>query len=249
VVDQLSTVAAVDRTTLEGALRAVARNGRDTDLTVVLQRPDEGHLRRCSIAIRALTDADGAPDGGVLCIDDVTEAWRLRAELERRATVDELTGCLNRPAVLGTLEEHLDGRTGSASGVAVVFLDLDGFKEVNDTFGHQVGDQLLAGTAGRLRKAMRANDAVGRLGGDEFIIVLCDVEDEREAMSVAQHIQATLGEPVDVVGGVPIHIRSSIGVAWTRGTAVDADTLIAAADRAMYESKRAGACEVVLVSV
>jgi diguanylate cyclase (GGDEF)-like protein/PAS domain S-box-containing protein len=245
-VEQLSTLTEVDRLALEDALRAIHRSGQDTDLDVTLQRPGDRQVRHCSIAIRALSDADGAPDGGVLCIEDVTEAWRLRAELERRATIDELTGCLNRPAVLSVLEAQLTRSSATGAGTAVVFLDLDGFKEVNDTFGHHVGDQLLAGTAGRLRGAMRPEDVVGRLGGDEFIVVLPDVSDDREAMAIAHRLQDTLAQPVDVVGGVPIQIRSSIGVAWS--TEMDADTLIAAADRAMYEAKRAGISEVVLAS-
>jgi diguanylate cyclase (GGDEF)-like protein len=93
---------------------------------------------------------------------------------------------------------------------------------------------------------MRPEDVVGRLGGDEFIVVLPDVSDDREAMAIAHRLQETLAQPVDVVGGVPIQIRSSIGVAWS--TEMDADTLIAAADRAMYEAKRAGISEVVLAS-
>jgi diguanylate cyclase (GGDEF)-like protein/PAS domain S-box-containing protein len=249
VFDQLATVADVDRLALEDALRAVARSGRDTDLAVTLQRPGDAQMRHCSIAIRVLSDADGAPDGGVLCIEDVTEAWRLRAELERRATIDELTGCLNRPAVLGALEEQLAAPPDGRAGTAVVFLDLDGFKEVNDTFGHHVGDELLATLAGRLRDAMRPHDVVGRLGGDEFIVVLHQVSDETEALTIARRIQATLAEPVEVVGGVPMQICSSVGVAWAGADRLSADSLIAAADRAMYESKRGGLSAVVLASV
>jgi diguanylate cyclase (GGDEF)-like protein/PAS domain S-box-containing protein len=249
VLDQMSTVSEVDRLALDDALHAIAARGRDTDLDVTLQLPGETRVRHCSIAIRTLNDADGNPDGGVLCVDDVTEAWRLRAELERRATIDELTGCLNRPAVLSTLENHLAKSRTARTGTAVVFLDLDGFKEVNDTFGHQVGDQLLAGTAGRLRGATRAHDVVGRLGGDEFLVVLPQVADEREAIAIANRFQATLAEPVDVVGGVPTHVRSSVGVAWTGPNTMDADSLIAAADRAMYESKRSGNSAVILASV
>jgi len=249
VHDQLSTVVDADGVALDDALRAVAASGRDTDLDIALRRPGDHQVRHCSIAIRALSDAEGAPDGGVLCVEDVTEAWRLRAELERRATIDELTGCLNRPAILSALEVHLASSSSASTGTAVVFLDLDGFKEVNDTFGHQVGDQLLAGTAGRLRGAMRSDDVVGRLGGDEFVVVLPKVVDEQEALEIAHRLQATLAQPVDVIGGVPTVIRSSVGVAWSGSDTMDADTLIAAADRAMYESKRTGTAAVVLAAV
>jgi diguanylate cyclase (GGDEF)-like protein/PAS domain S-box-containing protein len=240
-----------DAASLEGAIAAALEDGRSTDLEVDIRIPGTRGVRRCSITGRTLTDADGAANGTVLCFDDVTEAAELRAELERRATVDELTGCLNRSAVLARLDEILEQHDGTSSGTAVVFIDLDGFKHVNDTFGHEAGDRLLAGAAERLRAAMRPQDVVGRLGGDEFLVVLGDVDGTDEAMRVATRLAALLAETVEIAGGVPTRIRSSMGVAWTDGRdrTIDADALTAAADRAMYESKRAGACEPVYASV
>jgi diguanylate cyclase (GGDEF)-like protein len=130
-----------------------------------------------------------------------------------------------------------------------VFIDLDGFKEVNDTFGHLAGDRLLARSAGRLRNAMRSGDTVGRLGGDEFLILLPNVSDVDTAMSIATRLGAELAEPLDVVDGLPVNIRSSIGVAWSDVGTTTADVLVAAADRAMYECKRAGTNEPVLALV
>jgi diguanylate cyclase (GGDEF)-like protein/PAS domain S-box-containing protein len=245
---QLATVIPEDRAALAAALHVTLVDGRDIDFEVRVRMPGEADLRLCAIASRALTDAGGTPAGAVLCVDDVTEASGLRAELERRATIDELTGCLNRAAVLDALDDRLRRHAATASGTAVVFLDLDGFKEVNDTFGHKAGDRLLAGAASRLRRAMREGDVIGRLGGDEFIVVLADVNSSQEAMRIGFRLRETLAEPVDVVHGMPIRIRSSIGVAWANGDAVDGDTLTAAADHAMYESKRAGAGEPVLAN-
>ena len=238
----LRHVVAWDAAALEGAIAAALEEGSSTELEVSIRVPGARRVRRCAITGRTLTDGDGSPVGAVLCFEDVTEAAELRAELERRATVDDLTGCLNRAAVLSHLDALL---SRGGTGTAVVFIDLDGFKHVNDTFGHEAGDQLLSSAAGRLRGAMRPNDVVGRLGGDEFLVVLGDVAGTEQAMDVAHRLAAVLGEPVEVAGSVPMSIRSSMGVAWTDGAepTCDADSLTAAADRAMYQSKRTGACE------
>ena len=239
-----------DAAALDGAIAATLEDGRSTELEVGIRVPGRAGLRRCSITGRTLTDADGSPSGAVLCFDDVTEAAELRAELERRATTDELTGCLNRAAVLARLDAMLERHGGASTGTAVVFIDLDGFKHVNDTFGHIAGDQLLTHAAERLRSVMRPDDVVGRLGGDEFLAVLSDVGGTEEAMRVAQRIAEVLADPVEVGGGVPMRIRSSVGVAWADGGgSVDADALTAAADRAMYQSKRAGDCSPVYAAV
>ena len=115
--------------------------------------------------------------GGVACLADITDAARMRAELEERATVDSLTGCLNRSSVIAALAAMLgDASTTthcrtSRAGIAVVFVDFNQFKSVNDRFGHAVGDSLLAEVGARLRGVVRGDDVVGRLGGDEFLLV------------------------------------------------------------------------------
>ncbi len=240
VDEQLAAVIAEDRELLDAALDGVLTDGRDADLVVRLIVPGDPRLHQCSVAIRALTDAADDPAGAVLCIDDVTDAAELRAELHRRATVDELTGCLNRAAVLDELARILAGGGAGSCGTAVVFLDLDGFKEVNDTFGHETGDQLLASAAGRLRQAMRSFDVIGRLGGDEFIVVLPGTEDIGEAMRIGSRLGQALNEPMQLVDGLEIRLRSSVGVAWATDAGTTADAIIAAADRGMYQSKRAG---------
>ncbi|MCU1399310.1 MAG: domain S-box-containing protein/diguanylate cyclase protein [Acidimicrobiales bacterium] len=249
LADQLAAVIPEDRFVLESSLVSVLVDGLDADLEVRLALPGETKIRYCSIAIRSLTDADDAPVGAVLCIDDVTEASVLRAELEIRATTDDLTGCLNRAAVLRELDAALAHHADHSPGTAVVFLDLDGFKEVNDTFGHTTGDRLLVSAADQLRSAMRSIDFIGRLGGDEFVVVLPAVRSIEEATRIGMRLTDALAQPVEIVGGLPTRIRSSIGVAWTDIVGVTSETLTAAADRAMYESKRAGTAEPVFVSL
>ncbi len=205
--------------------------------------------RRCAITIRPLTNSEGGQMGAVICVDDITEAFVLRKELERRATTDELTGCLNRSAVIAALEHTLAAGRSGMLGVAVVFVDLDGFKEVNDTFGHTAGDQLLARAAELLRGATRRGDIIGRLGGDEFLIVLPNVADGEIARQRVRQLVDALTTPLEIVAGVPICIRASTGIAWSSDQHLAAGALIAAADRAMYKSKHAGECQPVFVTV
>ena len=248
VDEQLSTVIPEDRARLSDALDRVLVDGLDVDLEVQLRLPGTVELHLCNVTIRALTDADGDPDGAVVSIEDVTEAAELRAELHRRATVDALTGCLNRPTVLAELDRVLRRHSAGSPGTAVAFLDLDDFKAVNDTYGHDAGDQLLASVVGRLNGVLRREDVVGRLGGDEFILVLPEVPSLDEAAAIAERVESVLREPLEVVGGRPMRIRASIGVAWSVSTDITSTALTAAADQAMYRSKRAGASRPVLVT-
>lgn len=240
--DHLDNVTAEDRATMDGSVKLALVEGIDRDLEVRVHVADERRPRRCAVAIRALSDSGGLPAGAVLCIDDVTEASLLRSELERMATVDELTGCLNRRAVLASLAETLADHDGAGSGTAVVFIDLDGLKRVNDTEGHEAGDRLLVSAAARLRESLRDGDLLGRLGGDEFLVVLPRVVDRRGAVDRARELAGGLG---GVGGGSTEPIRSSIGVVWAGAGHHRPDALIAAADRAMYASKRGGVGEIV----
>lgn len=248
-VDQLlATVIPDDRGGLDAAIDRVLLDGSDVNLEVRIRLPDTAKLHLCTVAIRALTDAADAPDGAILCVDDVTGANELRAELQRRATVDDLTGCLNRATVRAELERILRSHRAGSRGTAVVYLDLDGFKAVNDTFGHDAGDRLLSSVVTRLNGVLREGDVVGRLGGDEFIVVLASIQSLDEAAAVGRRVEGVLREPLEVVGGVPMRIRASIGVAWSAATDISPSALTAAADDAMYRSKRAGASQSVLVS-
>ena len=151
--------------------------------------------------------------------------------LARAATHDALTGLANRAA--------LDARLESGSGSqALLFLDLDGFKEVNDELGHAAGDEVLVAVAGRLQSCVGAEDLVGRFGGDEFAILLSGVTDEADACSVAARVLTVLGEPIGVQGR-RVAIGASIGIALPTA-AREADELLRLADRALYAAKDAG---------
>ena len=124
----------------------------------------------------------------------------------------------------------------------MIFIDLCGFKEINDTFGHAAGDEVLKVAGTRLRSAVRPYDQVGRFGGDEFLVVCPRVETAAVSLEVAKRITASLVQPVNITTHV-MELRASVGVAWS-SKVIDADTLVAQADHAMYESKRNGSSSV-----
>jgi diguanylate cyclase (GGDEF)-like protein/PAS domain S-box-containing protein len=244
---RLASVVPSDRAVLGAALDRVLSDGADIDLEVQIRLDTSAKAHLCAVTIRALTDAADRPDGAVLCLADVTEAAELRAALQRRATIDELTGCLNRGTAFGELERMVQSHGIDSPGTAVVFVDLDGFKTVNDTHGHEAGDRLLMSVVNRLKGICRSGDVIGRLGGDEFIVALSCVDSLGDADVIGRRVQAVLGEPLEMVGGRPMRILASVGVAWSAATNISARSLTAAADGAMYRSKRAGTSQPIVV--
>jgi diguanylate cyclase (GGDEF)-like protein len=201
----------------------------------------------CELRVRPISEGPGQPFGAIACFSDVTEAVSLRRELEHRAETDELTGCANRRSVMAFLERLVkspgplghDMPAVANRGLAVIFVDLDGFKLVNDSFGHTVGDEVLVEAAARLKRAVRSCDRVGRVGGDEFLVVCPSISTMRQAARVVARLVHALAGPV-VACGRPLEVRASIGLAWASRRPVDADTLVRIADAAMYRSKAAG---------
>ncbi|GAA1035309.1 hypothetical protein GCM10009557_42650 [Virgisporangium ochraceum] len=218
-----------DGPTVVPALLAALRDNVDSDLEVSYLARD-GESRRCALNIRPLA----AQTGVVVCATDITESARLREELRQLATFDALTGCLNRASILAALG---DGAAVGA-GSAVVFLDLDGFKEINDSLGHAAGDALLRYVAGELPKAVRDTDLIGRLGGDDFVVVAHDVAGLAEARRIGEQIADHLAGCWLDLGGRRVPVRASIGIAWADAGETDADALVAHADAAMYQAKR-----------
>jgi diguanylate cyclase (GGDEF)-like protein/PAS domain S-box-containing protein len=175
---------------------------------------------------------------------------RLQDQLAELALHDQLTGLANRKLLEERLDQTLAGVIRNQRAVAILFLDLDGFKVVNDLCGHAVGDSVLQQVAERLRHVVRAGDTIGRYGGDEFVII-CDDTDADAAQAVADRIRATVREPLK---GVPdsCPISASIGVALlgaTTNPAISPDNVLQLADAAMYESKNGGKDRVTTVSV
>jgi diguanylate cyclase (GGDEF)-like protein/PAS domain S-box-containing protein len=169
---------------------------------------------------------------------DALERQATEDQIRHRALHDPLTGLPNRVLFLDRLEHALVRLERSQSLAAILFLDLDRFKLVNDSLGHQVGDELLAAAAPRLQQAVRASDTVARFGGDEFGILLEDIGAEHEAIEMAERIAAVFTRPF-VLAGSEHFVTTSIGIAIARG-GEDADALIRDADAAMYRAKERG---------
>jgi diguanylate cyclase (GGDEF)-like protein len=163
----------------------------------------------------------------------------MHEELEVRATFDTLTATYNRSAIMAALEGALTDTRQSDVGTAAIFIDLDHFKQVNDSLGHAAGDQLLAVVADRLRGAVRFGDTLGRLGGDEFLVVCPGIARPEVAMKVAERIAEEVVSVVEL-NGKTMRPQASIGVAWGMNGDIDSELLVARADLAMYESKRQG---------
>jgi diguanylate cyclase (GGDEF)-like protein/PAS domain S-box-containing protein len=229
-------VAPEQRALLTDAVQKVLL-GEDLDVQVLIT-PARSRPRVCQVNLRCLTGEDGS-NGALICITEVTEAVRLQQELEHQATHDALSGCLNRTAILRFLDEQLQSDAANARGPAAVFVDLDRFKMANDRYGHAVGDEILAAVGGRLRHILRPGDAVGRLGGDEFLVVFRQVGSRSEAENLGDRVSTTLANEIKLAAGT-IWSSGSVGVSWSHGPALSADEMVAAADRAMYTAKRAG---------
>ncbi len=235
---QFASLVSHDRRRFARAIRA-ALAGRDVDdleLTFKAAHPHQA-ARVCSISVRPLTDNHDRVTGCIGCVNDVTEKVAMRTDLERRASYDNLTGCLNRGATLEALRELLL-EEGDTSGLAIAFLDIDRFKEVNDTYGHAVGDEVLRQTAHRLRGIVRRPDQVGRIGGDEFLVICPQVATPARALALARRLHRSVNTPV-TVQQADISCAVSVGVAWT-DQRPEPDDLVAEADRAMYDAKRNG---------
>ena len=234
--EQLQDAVEDDRLLAAQAIEQVLGTGVDGDIEITLVHKLTAQHRVCGLTLRALAEDDGSITGAIVCVTDVTDSASRRHELEVAATFDTLTGTYNRTSCLAALESALQ-RTGQPDvGCAVVFLDLDGFKAINDTLGHIAGDELLIETAQRLRAATRSADVVGRFGGDEFVVVCSDVADPAMALELAYRILDRLSRPTSIAGRT-IDPAASIGVAWAAG-GVTADELLSRADMAMYVAKR-----------
>lgn len=182
------------------------------------------------------------PDGRIVRVSfaiDITARKQAEHDLTRLAHYDRLTGLANRTLFALRLEAVLDRARAQREGAALLFVDLDGFKAVNDTYGHAAGDGLLRAAAERLRASVRDGDTVARLAGDEFTVVLPSIAKPADAEGVARKVLAALALPVELPEGI-VHVSGSVGLALFPADGSDAASLLATADAAMYLAKRGG---------
>ncbi|MBI1891464.1 MAG: GGDEF domain-containing protein [Burkholderiales bacterium] len=176
----------------------------------------------------------------VVEVRDITEKVNAQQRIVHLAHHDSLTDLPNRALLHDRLQQAIALAKRHQKQVAVLYMDLDGFKQANDAHGHDVGDQLLIGVAERLQQCVRKTDTVARLGGDEFVILLPDIDSGDDAVFVANKVIAALAEPIKLAGGLTLRISASVGVNYCPPGATDAEIMLKQADQAMYEAKRAG---------
>jgi diguanylate cyclase (GGDEF)-like protein/PAS domain S-box-containing protein len=232
----LETVTDEGIAAFEAAFGRVLDEGIDQDVEVDVVLP-AGEWRRALMSIRVLRRATGEVSGAITSVLDVTDSARARQELEKRATFDALTRCHNRSSILGALQRELEREDSTKT--AVVYIDLDNFKSVNDTLGHAAGDEVLVLVVEYLKSVNRVDDEIGRLGGDEFLVLLRGIPGPEVAMSVAQRISESLRTSVPLSCGT-VELRASVGVACAEDELVTAEGLVERADAAMYRSKEQG---------
>jgi diguanylate cyclase (GGDEF)-like protein/PAS domain S-box-containing protein len=219
---------------------AAGEAGRVGTVSLRLRGADGAYRQLEAIADNRL--ADPLIDGILLNLRDVSERLALEERLRHQAFHDSLTGLANRALFEDRLAHALARVRRHGGRVAVLFVDLDDFKTVNDSLGHAVGDELLKATARRLEDALRAHDTAARLGGDEFAALLEDLSDEAQAVEVAERVRRAL-EPALTIGGRRLAPSASIGVAYPDAGA-SADDVLRNADLAMYAAKDRGKAQV-----
>ncbi|MEY4753806.1 MAG: hypothetical protein RJA44_1481, partial [Pseudomonadota bacterium] len=192
------------------------------------------------MSIGVVPDAQGLPSHYVAVFTDITQQKAAKERLQHLAHYDVLTNLPNRLLVLARLDQALARAERHDQHIAVLFIDLDNFKTVNDSMGHAAGDDLLRGVAERLSRRTRREDTLGRLGGDEFILLLENLRDPQEAAVVAQELLQLLQMPFPLGHGQEVYVQASIGISVYPGDASEAGELVRNADAAMYQAKRAG---------
>ncbi|MFZ5722949.1 MAG: GGDEF/EAL domain-containing response regulator [Pseudomonadota bacterium] len=203
-----------------------------------LIRP-EGERSAAEITASAVRDEHGVLSGAALVFQDVSQRREYEQKLIRLAEYDTLTGLANRYLCLNIMGQATARAQRAGYSVGVLFLDLDRFKQVNDTLGHQAGDELLREVAQRLRTCVREGDTVCRLGGDEFVIIVEGLHAGKHAASVADKVIRALSEPFTVRGTLQF-VGASIGIVTFPDTEGDPNTLLRCADIAMYQAKQRG---------
>jgi diguanylate cyclase (GGDEF)-like protein/PAS domain S-box-containing protein len=201
----------------------------------------DGAARWFRTVMTLVRDSAGRPEHVTAMVENIDERKQVEADLVRRTTHDPLTTLPNREHFLHRLAEARK----TTSGVGVVFIDIDNFKYVNDSFGHEAGDELLIAVARRLRSAVRGTDLVARFGGDEFLVLSDDLTDAQDAAKLAWRLAGALHAPF-AVAGREVTVTASFGAAYSCDTEEPDEDLVRKADAAMYAAKHRGTNRVAL---
>ncbi len=205
----------------------------------IWDRRKDGGIYPKWMTVSVIRDSEGAIENHIAHFTDVSSERAAEAQLQHMAHHDVLTGLLNRLSLKGRLDQALAAARREGNKVALLFIDLDRFKVINDTLGHHIGDKLLIEVADRLRDSVRDSDVVARLGGDEFVIMLSGMEHSGSAAIIAEKLVRNIGDPY-LIEGYDLYTTPSIGVALFPTDGEDGETLMKNADAAMYHAKAAG---------
>jgi diguanylate cyclase (GGDEF)-like protein len=202
-------------------------------------------LRKLAVAARRIGEGEFETALDTQRVDELGQLAKSFAEMQSRLLTDQLTGVANREAIVRQIEERIiqHRRRGDARPFVVLFADLNDFKQINDQFGHDIGDQVLREFAKRIKTTVRAQDIVARYAGDEFIVLLDSVEFTSDGEAARQHLEEVLRQPLESLRGLgpetPL-AGATIGMAVYPDDGLDVETLIKAADKDMYARKQAG---------
>ncbi len=219
----------------------VLEQGEDTAEEVISQSPDGSRRVYWEIKTPIYEDEDRTRIWGLCGVStDITEREMLKEQLERQAREDYLTGLANRRHFMGQGQVELSRAQRYGEALSLLMLDIDHFKEINDTYGHKVGDIVLQRLSAVMRETLRTIDIVGRLGGEEFAILLPET-DLQSAAEIAERLRETIFHTEVVLdGGMPLHFTASIGVTTLQEKGTNLDILLNQADKALYQAKEGG---------
>lgn len=256
ISQRVSEISGYPRELLIGQRPAIFKSGRHPDAFYqamwhalhdkghwsgeICNRRRNGEFIYEQLSISALRDDSGRLTHYVAVFSDISEQVRAESRIIQAAYLDTLTGLPNRRLLGDRLDQAIAQCQRSGRHMATCFIDLDGFKKINDSYGHEAGDQLLIAVAQRLQSQVRGNDTVSRLGGDESVLLLNDLADDGECVQAIQRILAQIAEPYLLPDNSRGQISASIGITLYPADASDADTLLRHADQAMYVAKQAG---------
>lgn len=199
----------------------------------------DGSIRNVEVSVSLIRDAKGREAGFTNLIHDITERKRTEETIKKLAYHDPLTGLPNRLLFRDRLTMAIARSMRNRQYLAVMLLDLDNFKDINDTLGHHIGDQLLQGVGSRMTEILRKGDTIARMGGDEFLLLMPEILNLNDTITIAQKIIENFEIPF-IFDNHKIHITTSIGIAIYPNDSEDVDTLIKHADIAMYRAKASG---------
>ncbi len=206
----------------------------------VLNRKKSGEVYTERLSINVVNDEKGQIQHYVGVFSDISHLKEQEQKLQRVAYSDALTGLPNRLLLHDRMSQAINQAERHKKMVAVCYLDLDGFKEINDQHGHNAGDEVLVEVASRLKKVLRQEDSVARLGGDEFVLLMVNLNSAYELEELADRVLTTIANPYFLTTGQPISISASIGIAMYPQDDNEPDTLLRHADQAMYAAKKRG---------